>query len=67
MKNELAIAQLAVEDMVLIAKSYAFAPGMENTDSITPRKSIAARAVKSSVELAASITGAARILQVTPV
>jgi acyl-CoA dehydrogenase len=57
MKNELAIAQLAVEDMVRICNNYAFAPGMENADAILTRKSIAARAVKSSVELAASVTG----------
>jgi alkylation response protein AidB-like acyl-CoA dehydrogenase len=57
MKNELAIAQLAVEDMVRITNNYAFAPGMQNTDAILTRKSIAAGAVKSSVELAASITG----------
>ena len=57
MKNELTIAQLAIEDMVRIVNNYAFAPGMENTDAILTRKSIAARAVKSSVELAASITG----------
>ena len=57
MKNELAIAQLAVEDMVRICNNYAFAPGMENAGAILTRKSIAARAVKSSVELAASITG----------
>ena len=57
MKNELAIAQLAIADMVRITDNYTFAPGMENTDAILTRKSIAARAVKTSVELAASIIG----------
>ena len=57
MKNELAIAQLAVGDMVQIVDNYAFAPDMENTDAILTRKSIAARAVKTSVNLAANIIG----------
>ena len=57
MKNELATAQLAVEDMIRIADNYAFEPGSENTNAILTRKSIAARAVKTSVEFAASITG----------
>ena len=57
MKNELAIAQLAVGDMVQIVDNYAFAPDMENTDAILTRKSIAARAVKTSVDLAANIIG----------
>ena len=57
MKNELAIAQLSVDDMVRIGDNYAFVPGMENTDAILTRKSIATCAVKSSVELAASIAG----------
>ena len=57
MKSELAIAQLAVGDMVRIGDNYAFAPSMENTDAILTRKSIAARAVKTSVELAANIIG----------
>ncbi len=56
-KNELAIAQMAVEDMVRICGNYTFEPGTENTDAILTRKSITARAVKSSVELAASIIG----------
>ena len=57
MKNELVIAQLAIENMVQITDNYAFAPGTENTNAILARKSIAARAVKTSVELAASIIG----------
>ncbi len=57
MKNELAIAQLGVDDMVRIGDNYAFVPGIENSDAILTRKSIAACAVKSSVELAASIAG----------
>ena len=57
MKNELAIAQLAVGDMVQIVDNYAFAPDMENTDAILTRKSIAARAVKTSVNLSANIIG----------
>jgi acyl-CoA dehydrogenase len=57
MKNELAIAQLALEDMVRIGNNYKFDAGVETTDAILTRKSIAARAVKSSVDLATSITG----------
>jgi acyl-CoA dehydrogenase len=53
----LVIAQLAIEDMVRIADNYTFAPGTENTNAILARKSIAARAVKTSVELATSIIG----------
>ena len=66
MKNELATAQLAVEDMVRIADNYAFKLGMETTDAILTRKSIAARAVNSSVELAASITGGPGFLKSHP-
>ncbi len=57
MKNELATAQLAVEDMIRIANNYTFVPCMESTNAILTRKSIAARAVKTGVELAASMTG----------
>jgi acyl-CoA dehydrogenase len=57
MMNELATAQLAVADMVRIANNYGFAPGDETSDAILKRKSIAARAVKSAVELAASVSG----------
>jgi acyl-CoA dehydrogenase len=57
MKNELAVAQLAVEDMVRIADDYEFAPGVENTDAMLTRKTIAARAVKASIELATTVTG----------
>ncbi len=49
MENELVIAQLAIADMVRIADNYTFAPGTENTNAILARKSIAARAVKTSV------------------
>jgi acyl-CoA dehydrogenase len=67
MKNELAIAQLAVEDMVRIGNNYAFTPGIENTDAILTRKSIAARAVQSSVDAATSITGGPGFFKAHPI
>jgi acyl-CoA dehydrogenase len=57
MKNELAVAQLAMEDMVRIADDLEFAPGVETTDAILTRKTIAARAVKASIESATTIVG----------
>ncbi len=57
MQNELVVAQLAVDDMVRISDNYGFDPGVATSDSILTRKSIAARAVKASIELATSITG----------
>jgi alkylation response protein AidB-like acyl-CoA dehydrogenase len=57
MKNELAIAQLAADDMVRITANYEFTPGVETTDAMLTRKTIAARAVKASIELATTVTG----------
>jgi alkylation response protein AidB-like acyl-CoA dehydrogenase len=57
MKNELAVAQLAVDDMLRITNDYDFVPGVDTTDAILTRKTIAASAVKVSVELATTVTG----------
>ena len=57
MKNELTVAQLAVEDMVRITDDYEFAPGVGTSDAILTRKTIAARAVKASIDLATTVTG----------
>jgi len=67
MKNELAVAQLAVEDMVRITDDYKFAPGVETTDAILTRKTIATRAVKASVDLATSIVGGPGFFKAHPV
>jgi acyl-CoA dehydrogenase len=67
MKNDLAIAQMALEDMVRIGDNYSFAPGIEITDAILTRKSIAARAVNASVELATSITGGPGFFKAHPI
>jgi alkylation response protein AidB-like acyl-CoA dehydrogenase len=57
MQNELAISQMAIDDMVRISDNYGFKPGVETTDAILMRKTIAARAVKASIELATTIVG----------
>jgi alkylation response protein AidB-like acyl-CoA dehydrogenase len=57
MKNELTVAQLALDDMVRISDNYKFSPGVETTDAILTRKTLAARAVKESIELATTIVG----------
>lgn len=57
MQNELAVAQLALDDMIRIVDNLAFTPGIPVTDKIITRKSIAARAVKSTVEIASDISG----------
>jgi acyl-CoA dehydrogenase len=57
MQNELATAQLAVDDMVRISDNYGFEPGVATTDAILTRKSIASRAVKTSIDLATTIVG----------
>ncbi len=57
MKNELAVAQLALDDMVRISDNYKFTAGVETSDAILTRKTLAARAVKESIELATTIVG----------
>jgi len=57
MQNELVAARLAVDDIVRITDNYNFVPGVETTDAILTRKTLAARAVKSSIELATTVTG----------
>lgn len=57
MKNELAVAQLSLDDMVRMTGDYDFSPGVEITDAILTRKTLAARAVKASIDLAATVIG----------
>jgi len=57
MQNELAAAQLAVDDMIRISDNYGFQPGVTTTDAILTRKTLAARGVKAAIELATTITG----------
>ncbi len=67
MKNELAVAQLAVEDMIRITDDYNFSPCVETTDAILTRKTIAARAIKASIELATTILGGPGFFRSHPV
>lgn len=67
MKNELAIAQMAADDMVRITDNYKFAPGVETSDAILIRKSVAARAVKGSVEMAMGIAGGPAFFRSHPI
>ncbi len=55
--NELTTAQLALDDMIRITDNYRFTPSVANADAILTRKSLAARAVKSTVEKAAELVG----------
>jgi alkylation response protein AidB-like acyl-CoA dehydrogenase len=57
MNNELTVAQLALDDMVRISNNYKFTPGVATTDAILTRKTLAAHAVKASIELATTIVG----------
>jgi acyl-CoA dehydrogenase len=57
MNNELAIARLALNDMINTANNYDFSPHQDITAGALTRKSIAARAVKAVVECAADLTG----------
>jgi len=43
--------------MVRISNNYGFSPGVDTSDAILTRKSLAARSVKQSIELATTITG----------
>lgn len=57
MQNELAIAQIALQDSIRLVDELEFAPDMSITDAILRRKTIAANAVKNVVELAAELVG----------
>ena len=67
MNNELTIAQLALDDMIRITDDYRFTPQLDVSDAILVRKSIAARAVKASVERAAELVGGPGFFQNHPI
>ncbi len=57
MQNELATAQMAWQDSIRMIDNLAFKPDTSITDAILQRKTIAAKAVKNVVELAAELVG----------
>ncbi len=67
MNNELIMAQLALDDMVRSTDGYRFTPQLDLSDAILTRKSLAARAVKATVERAAEIVGGPSFFQDHPI
>ncbi len=59
MQSELAVAQIALDDMIRIVNNYEFNPELSITSDILTRKAIAARNVKAAVETASEIVGGA--------
>jgi alkylation response protein AidB-like acyl-CoA dehydrogenase len=59
MQTDIAVAQMALEDMIRIVDDYAFAPDLAITSDVLTRKAIAARSVKSAIETASEIVGGA--------
>ena len=57
MQTEIAIAQMALDDMIRIVDNYAFAPDLSITSDVLTRKAIAARSVKAAIETASEIVG----------
>ncbi len=57
MRSRLAVAQMALDDMVARNADHSFTPSLEQTDTIFVRKALATEAVKDTVELAAEIVG----------
>ena len=57
MQTEIAIAQMALDDMIRIVDNYAFAPDLSMTSDVLARKAIAARSVKAAIEAASEIVG----------
>ncbi len=57
MQGDIAVAQMALEDMIRIVDDYAFAPDLSITSDVLARKAIAARSVKSAIETASEIVG----------
>jgi len=57
MLNELTVAQLAHADMIRLNDDQGFTSGVDLTDRIFARKAIAARAIKTTVEIAAELVG----------
>ena len=66
MLNALAIAQLALADMVRLNDNHNFTPTLELGDKILSRKTLAAEAVKQTVELAAELVGGPGFFQGHP-
>ena len=57
MQSEIAVAQMALEDMIRIVDNYAFTPDLSITSDVLARKAIAARSVKAAIETASEIAG----------
>jgi alkylation response protein AidB-like acyl-CoA dehydrogenase len=57
LENALAIAQLAVRDMIAICDDYRFEPSNESASDIVVRKTIAANAVLQTAEKALEVAG----------
>lgn len=57
MTNSLTIAKMALADMIRMNHNLRFTPGLELSDAVLRRKSIAAEAIKQTVELAAELVG----------
>ena len=57
MRNELATAEMALEDMIRIVDNYAFTPALPTTSDVLTRKAIAAGSVKAAIETASEIVG----------
>lgn len=57
MQNELTTAQLAWRDSIRMVDNFAFKPDLSVTAATLSRKTIAAKAVKNVVELAAELAG----------
>ena len=57
MKTELAVAQMALAEMISTVDNYDFTPDLSITDAIVTRKAIAARSVKNVVEIASEVVG----------
>lgn len=67
MLNDLAIARMALDDMLRITDDYRFTPSIEVADAVLQRKSIAAEAVGRAVDRAADLVGGAGFLRGHPV
>ncbi len=59
MQTDIAVARLALDDMIRTVDDYAFVPDLAITSDVLTRKAIAARSVKSAIETASEIVGGA--------
>jgi alkylation response protein AidB-like acyl-CoA dehydrogenase len=59
MQTDVAMAQMALHDMIRIVDDYAFAPDLAITSDVLARKTIAAKSVKAAIETASEIVGGA--------